>query len=82
MNWYLAPVIIDENGYPQVASGGVASFPPASRAHIGRASDVPTPTQCLIKTATARADWTAVAPGNFDTTFTSLFGRAPLDSDK
>jgi hypothetical protein len=82
VNWYLAPVIVDENGYTQVASRGVAYFPPSSRAHIGRASDVPVPTQCLIKTAMPERDWVLVAPEDFDAMFTSLFGRAPLDVEK
>lgn len=82
MNWYLASVIVDDNGYTQVASNGTAYFPPASRAHIGRATDVPVPTECLIKTNTPAPDWTLVAAEGFDATFTALFGRAPLDVEK
>jgi hypothetical protein len=82
MNWYLAPVIVDENGYMQVASNGAAYFPPSSKAHIGRATDNPVPTTCLIKTATPANDWTLVAAEDFDATFTSLFGRAPLDGER
>jgi len=87
MNWYLAPVIVVFSDFAkkdatQVASHGVEHFPASSRAHIGRATDVPVPTQCLIKTATPASDWILVSQVDFDAQFLALFGRLPLDNEK
>ena len=85
MNWYLAPVIIVLSEFTgkmatQVSSNGVEHFPESSRAHVGRATDVPTPTHCLVKTALPANDWILVS--DFETQFATLFGRIPLDNEK
>ena len=87
MNWYLAPVVVTLSEVTkklatQVGSHGVEHFPLSSRAHIGRATDVPVPTTCLIKTATPADDWVLVQQTDFDAQFFALFGRAPLDNEK
>jgi hypothetical protein len=87
VNWYLAPVIVTESSFTgqnasQVASHGVEHFPLSSMAHIGRATDVPVPTLCLIKTATPADDWVRIPQDDFDAQFLTLFGRLPLDNEK
>jgi len=84
-NWYLAPVIVDGNGYVQVSSNGAVYTPPMMLAHIGRTED--SPTQCLVGIRKAYdggppGDWTPVAPENFTSTFNTLFGRDPVASEQ
>jgi hypothetical protein len=79
-NWYLAPLVTDEDGVLQVGSNGVPYNPTMMMAHVGPASG--NPTQSLVGVRKGfdfgqPGDWTPVDPGDFVATFNTLFARNP-----